>query len=171
MRLTGERGVPPRGCPSGPSRSRTSSAPSSVVGRRQTLLRALLSMPLMVLKSATLHSPSGPGYSWTARPSFQFSGEVFSSLKTTRSPTCRSRFRRRHLLRCWSSLRYSSRHLDQKCRLSSSSSSYRLGCRGDGGEGKEVIGLPIKKCPGVKGERSLGSGERGTRGRELKIFG
>ena len=37
------------------------------------------------------------------------------------------------------------------------------------GEGKEVKGRPIRKCPGVRAANSEGSDERGVIGREFKI--
>lgn len=95
------------------------------------------------------------------------------SLMTTRSPSFSPLWLTRHLSFCWSSLRYSFLQRSQKCCRICSMSLYRSSLLGfssrSPAEGRDVSGLPIRKCAGVKGHRSFGSEEKGVMGLELRI--
>jgi hypothetical protein len=107
------------------------------------------------------------------RPSFHCRSGTFSSRKITMDPTFNGRrFVFCHLFRGCNWFKYSVdqrlqnswRNFSTRCHLVSllSGTSPRLYSAG------AIRAVPIKKCPGVNGCKSLGSSLRGVRGRELR---
>ena len=123
------------------------------IGRGETFFVLRRNVPLAVLTVTTLVTLSGPGWHWTTRPMFHWSGGNFSSCRSTRAPVWMPGMSLVHLWRTVSSFKYSCCQRDQKCcltcwmcchcerRLTGVSLSSR--------SGKLVKESPIRKWPGV----------------------
>ena len=123
------------------------------------------------LRVITRVRPSCPGCRDVTRARGHFARGSFWSVISTRDPSLISFEGWCHLeierCRCRHSVDHRAQKYWSRCWMNCHRSNRETGISNREGSGIVVRGSPIKKCPGVKADKSSGSSERGERGREL----
>ena len=149
------------------------SSGSGWMGKGTSLLTPRSRVVGAVCTVAVRMIPSIPGWTLITRPKGHCTDGTLSTLRTTTVPSMMSWLPLLHLFRMFSSFRYSRCQRRQKCCLTLWMCCQLEG-RLDGVSRKSrsrklVNASPMRKWPGVRTRRSIGSDDIGVRVRELRI--